>query len=161
PYALGALAHAKRLCPATLTALICCTQDPPASQADHVIALATGPEILTGSTRLKAGTATKLTLNTISTTLMVRLGKTYQNLMVDVRATNTKLRDRAARIISTLTPLSRPDAFALLDRAGGSVKTAVVMQRRGMSREQAEKLLATCGGRLEKAIGESGETSDI
>ncbi len=153
PYALGALAHAKRLCPATLTALICCTQDPPASQADHVIALATGPEILTGSTRLKAGTATKLTLNTISTTLMVRLGKTYQNLMVDVRATNDKLRDRAARIVSDLTGLPRPDAFLLLDRAGGAVKTAVVMHRRNLTRERSEALLDSCDGRLDRALG--------
>lgn len=150
PYALGALDYCKQL-PAgqqPLTGLlVCTTMDQPAS-ADHLIMLKTGPEVLTGSTRMKAGTATKLTLNTISTTLMVRSGRVYQNLMVDVRATNDKLKDRAARIVGTLTGLSRDQCFKLLDEAGGSVKTAVVMHKRAVGREGAESLLAESGGKL-------------
>jgi N-acetylmuramic acid 6-phosphate etherase len=116
---------------------------------DHLIVLATGPEVLTGSTRMKAGTATKLALNTISTTLMIRSGRVYENLMVDLRATNAKLRDRAARIISTLTGLGRAESFDLLDRAGNAVKKAVVMHRLGVSRPEAERLLAQHAGRLD------------
>jgi N-acetylmuramic acid 6-phosphate etherase len=158
PYALGALEFCKQESrPADqrpLTALlVCTTMDQPAA-ADHLIVLKTGPEVLTGSTRMKAGTATKMTLNTISTTLMVRSGRVYENLMVDVRATNAKLRDRAARIVATLTGLSREECFELLDKAGGSVKTAVVMHKLGLEREGAEERLATANGRLEQAIGE-------
>ena len=112
----------------------------------------TGPELLTGSTRLKAGTATKLVLNMISTTLMVRLGKAYQNLMVDVRATNDKLRDRAARIVGTITGLERAECFALLERAGGSVKLAVVMHSRGCGLEEAQRALDAAHGRLRAAL---------
>jgi N-acetylmuramic acid 6-phosphate etherase len=114
--------------------------------------LETGPEVLTGSTRMKAGTATKLALNTISTTLMIRSGRVYQNLMVDLRATNAKLRDRAARIVSTLTSLSRDDSLALLNRAEGSVKTAIVMQRLSISREAAESKLQSVDGRLDRLL---------
>jgi N-acetylmuramic acid 6-phosphate etherase len=155
PFALGALAVAKRLCARTSTALLSCSPVPKPAHADHLVVVATGPEVLTGSTRMKAGTATKLALNTISTALMARSGKVYGNLMVDLRASNAKLRDRAARIISTLTGLARPEAFALLDRAGGTVKTAVVMQRRGIDRAQAEAALEQAKGRLEIALGES------
>ena len=122
PYAVGALTIAKRA--GARTGLLTCAAVPKPADADHLIVLATGPEPLTGSTRMKAGTATKLALNAISTALMVRLGKVYGNLMVDVRATNAKLRDRAARIVATLTGLDRAASFALLDRAGGAVKTA-------------------------------------
>jgi N-acetylmuramic acid 6-phosphate etherase len=171
PYVLGALELAKRSfttprCPAPnvlpssvpLTALLVCSpiEKPPA--VDHLIVLNTGPEVLTGSTRMKAGTATKLALNTISTTLMVRSGRVYENLMVDLRATNAKLRDRAARIISTLTSLPRGQSFDLLDRADGSVKTAIVMHRRGVSREQAEALLRRAAGRLHAALSQSTES---
>jgi N-acetylmuramic acid 6-phosphate etherase len=156
PYALGALdfAASRPADQRPLTALLCCTavDRPPA--ADHLITLKTGPEVLTGSTRMKAGTATKLALNTISTTLMIRAGRVYQNLMVDVRATNDKLRDRAARIITMLCGLSREDSFALLDRAGGAVKTAVVMHRLGLDREAADAALAANQGRLDLALGE-------
>jgi len=119
-----------------------------------VVMLKVGPEVLAGSTRMKAGTATKLALNTISTTLMVRSGRVYQNLMVDVRATNEKLRDRAARIITMLTQLSREKAFDLLDRASGSVKTAIVMHKVGTSPEGAARLLEEAGGWLDVALGE-------
>ncbi|HYE61427.1 MAG TPA: N-acetylmuramic acid 6-phosphate etherase [Phycisphaerales bacterium] len=156
PYARGALEYCKHL-PAgqqPLTGLlVCTTMDPPAS-ADHLIMLKTGPEVLTGSTRMKAGTATKLTLNTISTTLMVRSGRVYQNLMVDVRATNDKLKDRAARIVATLTGLARESSFELLESAGGSVKTAVVMHRRGLPRTEAEAELERCSGHLGRALSE-------
>jgi N-acetylmuramic acid 6-phosphate etherase len=164
PYVLGALALAKSLAQAPslrhsvtpslpLTGLLSCSPVTKPAAADHLIVLPTGPELLTGSTRLKAGTATKLALNTITTTLMVRSGRVYQNLMVDVRATNAKLRDRAARIVSTITGATRDEAFALLDGAGGSVKTAVVMRARGLDRAAAEARLAEAGGRLDAALG--------
>jgi N-acetylmuramic acid 6-phosphate etherase len=116
------------------------------------ILLATGPEVLTGSTRLKAGTATKLALNTISTALMVLAGKVHGNLMVDVKASNVKLRDRAARIVVALTNLDRDAAFALLGRAGWSAKTAVAMHRLGCDQGTAETALATAGGRLDRLV---------
>ncbi len=172
PYVLGALDHAKSRRPATLprppattrpvdpsiprsrplTALLTCVPMARPASAVHLIVLDTGPEVLTGSTRMKAGTATKLALNTISTTLMVRSGRVYENLMVDLRATNDKLRDRAARIVGTLTGLARPDSLALLEHAGGSVKTAVVMHRRGIARAPAESILARHAGRLDRAL---------
>ncbi|HYE06307.1 MAG TPA: N-acetylmuramic acid 6-phosphate etherase [Planctomycetota bacterium] len=152
PYALGALAIAKRHA-ACVTALISCSPVPRPPHADHLIVLATGPEVVTGSTRMKAGTATKLCLNTISTTLMVRAGKVFENLMVDVRASNAKLRDRAARIVATLTGLDRAAAFALLDQAGGAVKTAIAMHRLRLDRAGAEQRLAAAQGRLDRVIG--------
>lgn len=157
PYALGALAFCKREIAEgsrPLTALLTCATVDGCEHADHVLMLKVGPEVLAGSTRMKAGTATKLALNTISTTLMVRSGRVYQNLMVDVRATNEKLRDRAARIITMLTQLPRDKAFALLDRAGGSVKTAIVMHKVGTSPEGAARLLEEAGGWLDVALGE-------
>lgn len=154
PYVLGAIAHAKRL-GAGVTGLLTCSPVPQPPACDVLIVIPTGPEVLTGSTRLKAGTATKQALNAISTTLMVRSGRVYRNLMVDLRATNDKLKDRAARIVSTLTGLPRPDSIALLERAAWSVKTAVVMQRRGVRREDAERLLTRHAGRLDHALGEN------
>lgn len=152
PYVLGALDHCGALSAPPLTGLLVCSPiDPPRGVA-HLIVLETGPEVLTGSTRLKAGTATKLALNTISTTLMVRSGRVYQNLMVDLKATNNKLRDRAARIIATLTGLDRPACLKLLEDAGGDVKTSVVMHRRSVSRSQAESLLRQANGRLDAAL---------
>ncbi len=155
PYVLGALAWAKGCAAAhrPRTGLLTCAAIPCPAAVDHLIVLPTGPEILTGSTRLKAGTATKLALNTISTALMVRSGKVYGNLMVDVRATNAKLKDRAARIIMALTGCDRPAAFALLERAGGSAKTAVVMQRCGVDRIAAEQRIADAEGRLDRILG--------
>jgi N-acetylmuramic acid 6-phosphate etherase len=101
---------------------------------------------VTGSTRMKAGTATKLVLNTITTGAMIRLGKTYGNLMVDLRATNNKLIDRSQRIVMEVTGVSRDEAAKLLERADKSVKLAIVMQKKGVSRKEAEKLLADNGG---------------
>lgn len=154
PYVLGGLALAKSIEPGVTTGLVCCTPIDRPGGADHLIVIETGPEVVTGSTRLKAGTATKLAINSISTTLMVRTGRVYRNLMVDLRATNDKLMDRAARIVGELTPLSRAESFDLLGRAGRSVKHAVVMQRLGVGRDEAERLLADAGGRLERVIGD-------
>lgn len=150
PYVLGALEEAARC--GCLTGLLTCSPVETPPFVDHHIIIETGPEVVTGSTRMKAGTATKLVLNTISTTLMVRMGKVYENLMVDLRAGNSKLRDRAARIIATLCNLSRPQALELLDQAGGSCKAAIIMHRQGITRDQAETRLAQCGGMLRAAL---------
>lgn len=158
PYVLGGLGLAKRLGEASgrgapVTGLLACARVGSVPDADHLIVVETGPEVVTGSTRMKAGTATKLVLNTISTTLMVRAGRVHENLMVDLRASNSKLRDRAARIVSTLTGLSRDASFDVLDRAGGAVKVAVVMGKLHVSREQAERRLDAGAGRLDRALG--------
>ncbi|MFO0983692.1 MAG: N-acetylmuramic acid 6-phosphate etherase [Planctomycetota bacterium] len=152
PYVLGGLEHAKRMASPPLTALMVCAAVNKPACVDHLIVLATGPEVITGSTRMKAGTATKMALNIISTTLMVRSGRVYRNLMVDVRATNTKLVDRAVRIITTLTELSRAAAFELLERAGMEVKTALVMHRRQLHADAARAVLAAHGGRLDALL---------
>jgi len=154
PYVLGGLKSAKERANGMLTGLLVCSPIPTPPGVDHLIVLPTGAEVLTGSTRMKAGTATKLALNTISTTLMIRSGRVYENLMVDLRATNDKLRDRAARIISTLTGFNREAAFDLLDRADGDVKLAVVMQRLGVTHEEAVELLRRREGRLDGVLGD-------
>jgi N-acetylmuramic acid 6-phosphate etherase len=148
PYVLGALDLAKALAPGCITGLLTCSPIRRPANCDHLIVLRTGPEVLTGSTRMKAGSATKMALNIISTALMVRAGRVHENLMVDMRATNGKLRDRAARVISTLTGLARGKAFNLLDEAEGSVKAAVAMHRLGLSLAQAQASLAKAGGQL-------------
>lgn len=153
PYVVGGLALAKRAAGGCVTAMISCTPIPRPAGADVLIVLPTGPEVITGSTRMKAGTATKLALNTISSTLMIRAGRVYGNLMVDLRATNAKLMDRAARIIGELTDLDRPACFALLERADRSVKHAVVMHRLGVDRAAADAMLDDHGGRLDRVIG--------
>lgn len=155
PYVRGALewVAARESAQRALAGLIVCSPVPKPSGVEHMVVLETGPEVVTGSTRMKAGTATKLVLNMISTTLMVRSGRVHENLMVDLRASNAKLRDRAARIVSTLTGLSREASLTLLDRGDGRVKTAVVMQRAGVSREEADARLASAGGSLARALG--------
>jgi len=113
------------------------------------IRVITGPEVLTGSTRMKAGTATKMVLNVVTTIAMARTGKVYGNLMVDVNtAANAKLIDRGVRIVQAVTGLARDRAAALLECAGGHVKTAVVMHARGVDRREAERLIREVGGRL-------------
>jgi N-acetylmuramic acid 6-phosphate etherase len=119
---------------------------------DIAITPLTGPEVITGSTRMKAGTATKLVLNMISTATMIRLGHVYGNLMVNVQPKNTKLRDRAERIVAEAVPLDREIAAELLDRSGNDVRRAVVMGRLNVTREQAESLLSAAGGRLSEAL---------
>jgi len=114
--------------------------------------LLTGPEVLTGSTRLKAGTATKMALNILSTGVMVRLGKVYGNRMVDVAVTNSKLEDRALRILSDLANVSREQGRALLEASAGSVKLALVMARRSLDAEQAAEVLERSGGNLRQAL---------
>jgi N-acetylmuramic acid 6-phosphate etherase len=121
-----------------------------AREADVAIVAATGAEPIQGSTRMRAGTAQKIVLNAISTGAMVRLGKTYGNRMVDLVATNAKLRARSERLVRDLA--GDVDARALLDAAGGSVKTAIVMARRGVDRSEAERLLRTARGRLAHVI---------
>jgi N-acetylmuramic acid 6-phosphate etherase len=155
PYVLGGLEWAASL-PSPdyppVTGILTCSPIKPPAPATHVIVLETGPEVITGSTRMKAGTATKLVLNTISTTLMVRSGRVYQNLMVDVRATNQKLRDRAARIVATLTNSSRSEALALLEAADFEAKTAVLMGKLGVSRSEAQGMLAHSSGHLGRVL---------
>ena len=152
PFVHGALRRAAAL--GAKTIFFSCVQ-PVASEAkvDVVIRPLTGPEVITGSTRLKAGTATKLVLNTISTLAMVQLNKVYENLMVDLRATNTKLWDRGARIIATLTNLPRDAAMDLLKKADGHVKVAIVMHKRSIPAEEARALLAKHDGKLRDALG--------
>lgn len=155
PYAIGALEFCKTQIPAgsrPLTCMLTCAKIDPPEHADHLVVLNTGPEVIAGSTRMKAGTATKLALNTISTTLMVRTGRVYQNLMVDLRASNAKLRDRAARIVATLTGASRDEAIALLDACDGEVKVAVVSRRLGVSAQSAREALARNGMRLDRVL---------
>ncbi len=147
PFVHGALRRARERGAKTVF-LSCVERVEGEAEVDVAIRPLTGPEVVTGSTRLKAGTATKLVLNQISTVAMVRLGKVYENLMVDVKATNAKLRDRAARMVGTLTGVGREEAIELLEEAGGWVKVAVVMKWRGVGREEAEGVLAGVGGRL-------------
>jgi len=133
--------------------LACVPAEQVADRADVSIRVLTGPELLTGSTRLKAGTATKLVLNCISTLTMVRLGKVHGNLMVDVDTRgNAKLAQRGARIVAALTELDPTAARELLELAGGNVKVAVVMHRCGLTAEAARERLAECGGFLRRAI---------
>ncbi len=132
------------------TGLLTCSEPPSdlAARVDHRITVRTGPEAIVGSTRLKAGTATKLVLNTITTTAMIRLGKVYGNLMVDLLATSRKLEDRSLRIIEALTGLGRPSADDLLAAADGHVKTALAMHGMGVNRGIAEQRLKACDGIL-------------
>ena len=146
PYVRAALERAATL--GATTGIVACSA-PPAdlvAKVDVTMLPIVGPEVVTGSTRMKAGTATKLVLNMITTGAMIRLGKTYGNLMVDLKATNNKLVDRSQRIVMEVCGVSRDEATTLLERAGKSVKLAIVMQKKGVSKEQAEKLLADNGG---------------
>jgi N-acetylmuramic acid 6-phosphate etherase len=147
PYVLGAMRAARSLGAWTLG--VANSPGTPLPQAcDLGIVLSTGPEPLTGSTRLKAGTSQKVLLNTISTAVMVRLGKVHDNLMVDVVATNQKLRKRALRLVMQLTNVDEARATELLQQASGSVKTAVVMERKHVDAHGARALLQAHGGSL-------------
>ncbi|HXF82423.1 MAG TPA: N-acetylmuramic acid 6-phosphate etherase, partial [bacterium] len=122
--------------------------------ADIAIVAETGPEILTGSTRMKAGTAQKMILNMISTAAMVRLGKVYSNLMVDLAPVNEKLRERARRIVAAAAGVSPAQAAGALEAAGGRVKTAIVMAVRGCTAEEADAALARAGGHVRRVLEE-------
>jgi len=152
PYVHSAIRRAREL--GAKTAIVACSPPPGdlLEQVDVAIVPMVGPEVVTGSTRMKAGTATKLVLNMITTGAMIRLGKTYGNLMVDLKATNNKLTDRSERIVVEVCGVSREEARKLLDASGRSVKTAIVMQKLGVSRSDAEAALAQAGGVIRRAI---------
>ncbi len=150
-YCRGALCHAKEQ--GAKTAGICCVEEPAfADCCDVLIKAVTGPEILTGSTRLKAGTATKMVLNMISTLSMVKSGKVYGNLMVNVVSTNRKLKDRSARIIMEACGVPEREAERMLEEAGGEVKTAIVACEGRVSVEQAREALSRAAAFIRKAI---------
>jgi N-acetylmuramic acid 6-phosphate etherase len=155
PYVLGGLAHARAV-GAFAIGFACNDKSELESLAELMIVPRVGPEIITGSTRLKAGTATKLVLNMLTTGAMIRIGKTYGNLMVDLRATNTKLVARTRRIVAMLTGASEEEAERLVAEADGELKTAVVAKQRGVSPAEARALLAAAGGHLRRAIGGDG-----
>jgi N-acetylmuramic acid 6-phosphate etherase len=152
PYVRRALEYARSV--GAATAIVACSPPPDdvLKAADIHILPITGPEVVTGSTRMKAGTATKLVLNTITSGAMIRLGKTFGNLMVDLRATNNKLKDRSERILMEVCGVSREEARALLDRSGGIVKTAIVMSFLGVSKEEAERKLDAAGGIIRRVV---------
>ena len=151
PYVLGAVAEARRMGGTTVS--ITCTPDSELARAvDISIAPLPGPEIVAGSTRMKAGTATKLVLNMLSTAAFIRLGYIFGNLMVNVQPKNSKLIDRARRIIARTTGADYARAGDLLAQAGNNVRTAIVMGRLGLSREAAEQRLAEAGGRISEAL---------
>lgn len=154
PFVVAAVRRAKELGAHTV-GLACNAGTALAESADHAVEVLVGPELISGSTRLKAGTAQKLVLNMFSTISMVRLGKSYGNLMVDVRATNAKLRERAIRIVQTAAAVDREAAIGALDRAGWAVKAAIVMLRRNIGMEDATAVLAAAGGHLRVALEES------
>lgn len=152
PYVRAALEYAQSV--GAHTVIVACSPPPADVLAHTEIAIVpiTGPEVVTGSTRLKAGTATKLVLNTITTGAMVRIGKTYGNLMVDLRATNDKLRDRSERLVMITCALSREDARAVLARADGSVKLAIVMHKLSLDAATARARLDEVGGAIRKLV---------
>lgn len=131
---------------------------PLSREVDIAIAVDTGPEVIMGSSRMKSGTAQKLVLNTISTGIMIRLGRVYSNLMIEMPATNVKLRDRAVRMVELAAGVSRAEAGRAFAESGSSVKVAAVMAKLGLSRDEAEGRLASSGGRLREVFGESGKT---
>ena len=153
PYVIAALDAARKVGAATI-ALTCNTDSLAAAHADLDIAVVVGPEVLAGSTRLKAGTATKLVLNTLTTGAMVRLGKTYGNLMVDLQASNEKLVGRARRILQRVSDLDEAAAEQLLADCKGELKTAILVARLDIDAEDARQRLAAAGGRLRVALGD-------
>ena len=151
PYVLGGLEYARSI--GAFAVGLSCNRDPElATRSDLTITPVVGPEVVSGSTRMKAGTATKMVLNTLTTGAMIRLGKTYGNLMVDLRATNSKLADRARRIVRAITQLSEHESEKLLRNCGGEVKTAIVSHYTGYSSDEARQLLGATKGHLRKAL---------
>lgn len=153
PYVLGALDEARAMGAAAIA--VTCNKDAPIeAHADITIAVVAGPEVLAGSTRMKAGTATKMVLNMLTTASMVKLGKTYGNLMVDLQASNDKLVGRSQRILQQLTSLNDAAARALLEACDGELKTAIVCERLQVDATTARHRLQDAGGRLRDALGE-------
>jgi N-acetylmuramic acid 6-phosphate etherase len=154
PYVRGALERAKGI--GARTGIVACSPPPPETlaHADVAIVPVTGPEVVTGSTRMKAGTATKMVLNMITTGAMIRLGKTYGNLMVDLKATNVKLKDRSERIVAEVCGVARERAQELLAAADGRVKTAIVMHKLGVSRDEALAAIERGGGIVRRVTNE-------
>lgn len=150
PYCLGALEYARAV-GAKTGAVVCNVASPMAQLAEIPMELITGPEVLSGSTRLKAGTATKMALNMISTGAMALWGKTYENLMVDVRATNRKLIDRCVRIVMRATGADRPQAEKLIQEAGGNLKAAILMRLTGATLPQILSALEKAKGHVKRA----------
>ena len=155
PYVRAAVGRARQLGAATAF-VTCSPQAAGQIEADGVICVEVGPEVIAGSTRMKAGTATKMVLNMLTTAAMIRLGKVYENLMVDLRATNDKLRDRAVRILREVTGLAAAEAGALLSAAGGEVKTALAMHRCGVDAAEARRRLAQVDGHLRRLGASTG-----
>ena len=155
PYVRGALAHARSI-GALAIAMACVPTDQAPLPCDIDIRLLTGPELLTGSTRLKAGTATKMALNILSTAVMVRLGKVFGNRMVDVSASNTKLVDRSLRILRDLAGVDRDQGLQLLEQADGSVKLALLMAAGGRDAESARRILEDHADQLRPALASIG-----
>lgn len=151
PYVLGALEKARELGAKTVF-LTCNAVDPDDVAAEVIITLIVGAEVITGSTRMKAGTATKLVLNMVTTTSMIKLGKVYKNLMVDLKAVNSKLVDRACRILETITGLNYESAESLLREADMNLKTALVMQIASVDRSKASELLEEADGIIRNAV---------
>ena len=150
PFVLGALKQAK--INGALTGLITCNNIDRLDYIDHIISIIVGPEIITGSTRMKAGTATKLILNMISTTLMIKLNKTYGNLMVDLNASNKKLWARGIRILVEVADIDSKTAHDVLVNANGEVKTAILMIKNGYEYKEATVILDAANGRLKDAL---------
>ena len=155
PFVKGAMDRAKAL--GAITAIVACTPVDPQFVARHDVAIiaVVGPEVVTGSTRLKAGTATKMILNMITTGALIRIGKTWGNLMVDLRATNLKLEDRSERIVVEVCGVTREEARELIDRADGRVKVAIVMHKLGVGREAAEAAIERGGGVIRRVVPEA------
>jgi N-acetylmuramic acid 6-phosphate etherase len=158
PYVIGAARHARSVGAATL-GVVCTTNSELAPEVDLLIAPVVGAEVLTGSTRLKAGTATKMVLNMLTTGAMVRLGKAFGNLMVDLKASNRKLIDRSQRIVRTVTGLDANTAVSLLQNCGGEVKTAIVSHLAEVSPAEARQKLHAAGGRIRVAVGTTIKTA--
>lgn len=151
PYVIGGLDYARQIGARTI-GLSCNANSDLHQHADLMITPVVGPEVLSGSTRLKAGTATKLVLNMLTTGAMVLIGKTYGNRMVDLRATNQKLKMRSQRMVSELTGLDAPQAAEILQRCSGEVKTAIVAAIRNVSVDEARQLLQAASGQLRGAL---------
>ena len=153
PYVLGSLEEARSI--GAKTVFFTCVNPTDVSiDVDVLIAPQVGAEVITGSTRMKAGTATKLVLNMITTTAMIKMGKVFENLMVDLKATNNKLTDRARRIIASITDCSYEEAIDLLDQSNKFVKVALVMKEAGVGPDQAQEYLDRYAGNVREAISE-------